>query len=562
MTEPAPPRFSIVIPTYQRREVLLAGWPSLVALDFESFEIIVVVDGSTDGTAEALRATSGSRRAIVIEQANAGAAAARNRGAAAATGKILLFLDDDMEPDRSLLREHDRSHRQGADAVLGHIPLHPDSPISFLSAAVGRSADRRRDRLSAGGPLTLFDLLTGQLSVRRDLFCELGGFDTRFTGGGTFGDEDLDFGYRLLRAGRRVVFNPDALSHQRYVVTLGAHFLQWTHVGSADVRFARKHPEVADQLFALHHRDERVTRQIVRPLAALPVVGSALKHLGAWLVRGLARLRPESARLTPVFARVRALHYWQAVHRAGGLPDKRAVRILAYHAIQQPPGPGVIGSYVVRPETLRRHLRWLRRLGFQFVSGREVLQMVTRRTGLPRRSVLLTFDDGYEDLPNVTLDLLKEAGAMALAFIVSGRIGQTNIWDEALDSKRLRLASLESLRLLPPSIFELGSHSRTHPRLIKLTPEAVHDEVQGASRDLAALGLPAPWAFAYPYGEHSESVRKVVQGSGVALAFSLDAGIATPDSDPYCLPRTEIKGTDSLWTFFKKVWRMPGLMSG
>ena len=555
-----PTRFSIVIPTHQRRDVLVAAWPALFAIAFESYEIVIVVDGSTDGTADALRALVASRPVTIIEQPNRGAAAARNRGAAEATGDILLFLDDDMEPDRNLLVEHDRSYHQGADAVLGHIPLHPESPASFLSTAVGESAERRRVRLSSGTPLTLFDLLTGQLSVRRDLFNQLGGFDERFTQGGTFGDEDLDFGCRLLSAGRRVIFNPDAVSHQRYVVTLTAHFRQWTQVGHADVQFARKHPEIADQLFALHHRDERITRRIIRPLAAVPVISTVVKHAGASLVRAMAALRPLSPRIKPVFARVRSLHYWHAVHRAGGIPCHHAVRILAYHAIRQPPGLDVVSSYVVRPDSLRRQLRWLKRLGFHFISGRELLGMMTNRAGVPRRAVLLTFDDGYEDLPGTTLELLREVGAPAMAFIVSQRIGEANTWDSAI-GERLPLASLEALRSLPATVFELGSHSRTHPRLVKLTPPAIRDEVRGASNDFVASGLPPPWAFAYPYGEHSETVRALVQESAMTLAFSLEPGVATPESDPYCLPRTEIRGTDSIWTFLRKVVEMPGVVS-
>ena len=107
--EPSPPRFSIVIPTYQRRDVVLASLRAVPAIAFGSFEVIVVVDGSTDGTAAAVRALPFP--ITVIDQENRGAATARNRGAASASGDILLFLDDDMEPDPAILFEHDRSHR-------------------------------------------------------------------------------------------------------------------------------------------------------------------------------------------------------------------------------------------------------------------------------------------------------------------------------------------------------------------------------------------------------------------------------------------------------------------
>src|SRR4051812_683556 len=84
-TDPHPPsrwRFSIIIPTFQRREVVLASVQALSASKFKSFEVIVVVDGSTDGTADALRSLHCPFPITVIEQPNSGAAAARNRGAA------------------------------------------------------------------------------------------------------------------------------------------------------------------------------------------------------------------------------------------------------------------------------------------------------------------------------------------------------------------------------------------------------------------------------------------------------------------------------------------------
>lgn len=149
-----------------------------------SFEVIVVVDGSRDGSAQSLRELGTPFPLTVLEQPNQGAASARNRGATAARGEILLFLDDDMEAHPRLLDEHDRSHEEGADVVLGHIPLHPEAPPSFLSRVVKRWADRRAQRLSTpGANLTLRDLLTGQISLPRAIFYSVGRFDTKFTPG-------------------------------------------------------------------------------------------------------------------------------------------------------------------------------------------------------------------------------------------------------------------------------------------------------------------------------------------------------------------------------------------
>ena len=86
------PTFSVVIPTYNRRDYLLAGLTSVAAQRQALHEVIVVDDGSTDGTREAVAEMEGVR---LIGQSNAGPGAARNRGAEAATGEYLAFLDSD-----------------------------------------------------------------------------------------------------------------------------------------------------------------------------------------------------------------------------------------------------------------------------------------------------------------------------------------------------------------------------------------------------------------------------------------------------------------------------------
>lgn len=309
-------RFSVVVPTYQRRDVVLRTVAALGRQSAGDFEAIVVVDGSTDGSAEALRGLDVSFPLRVIAQPNAGAAQARNAGAAAASGELLLTLDDDMEADPAMLAEHDRCHRAGADVVLGDMPVHPDSPANMLSWGVGDWARRRRERLSApAAEIRLDDLLTGQLSISRAAYDAVGGFDAEFTREGLFGGEDIDFGHRLRKAGFAIVFNPAAISYQYYDVDPASYLRRAREAGRSDRELVAKHPELAGEMAASPSFKTRRSRWLLTPLVYAPGwLGAPLRAAAVALVR--SGRRGERARRA--FFAVRTLEYLRGVRLAGG----------------------------------------------------------------------------------------------------------------------------------------------------------------------------------------------------------------------------------------------------
>jgi glycosyltransferase involved in cell wall biosynthesis/peptidoglycan/xylan/chitin deacetylase (PgdA/CDA1 family) len=548
-------RFSVVIPTYQRRDVVLGSVRALAHQSFsDGFEVIVVVDGSTDGSADALRALETPFPLIVLEHPNKGLSVTRNRGASAARGEILLFLDDDMEAHPDLLREHDRSHREGADVVIGHIPLHPESPANFLSRGAGEWAEDRARTLSAlGATLTLHDLLAGQLSIPAQLFRTLGGFDTDFTRGGTFGNEDVDFGHRLLKGGHRLVFNPRAISWQKYVVQPGHYLRQWRQAGRADVLFARKHPDQAETLLKLNWKPwihHGIWRLLLRyPISAAPLVACAravVLRLVAW--------RP-TARVERWFRRVQDMEYWRGVQEAGGIPGCSPVRVLAYHAVTDLSGTQVMEPYGVLPAVFERQLDTLVKAGFHFIHPDEFACFLQGRGTLPRRAVLLTFDDCYEDLLHTVLPILRERNIPAIAFAVTGHVGGTNAWDAGIGSTQLRLLDADGLRQLARSGVEIGAHSRTHRYLTQVPENELQQEVAGSVADLEQLGLPRPRFFSYPHGLWNSRLEAASQEAGLQAAFTIDPGLYVRRLHRYRVPRIEILSSDRGWRFLWKVIR-------
>lgn len=538
-------RFSVVIPTYQRREVVLASVCALAEQRFsDRFEVIVVVDGSVDGSVEALQKIDTPFPLTVINQPNQGAAAARNKGAAAAKGEIVLFLDDDMEAHPQMLAEHDRSHQEGADVVLGHLPLHPESPSNFLSAGVGAWAERRLQRLSeSGASLTLSDLLTGQISIARERFYQITGFDTDFTVSGSFGNEDTDFGYRLLQQDYKIVFNPNAISWQKYVVTSRQYLRQWRQAGRADVVFVRKHPEQAPNIFIPRRAESWKDRFIYR----------RLRWLIRWFVLALIDMGALDSIKTPLFFKLRNLEYWRGVREAGGKPQPRPLRVLCYHSISDLAGDPIIKDYGIPPEQFRQQLDILNRAGFQFIDANEFLRFLQGKAGLPHRPVLLTFDDCYQDILDAALPILKERNIPAVAFAVSRRLGGTNDWDEKIGASQLQLLDADGLLKLAKGGITIGSHSRTHRMLNRIPREDLSEEIAGSVADMEAIGLDRPFLLAYPHGEYNQKVQQETQAAGLQAAFTVEPGFVQPGQEPFEIPRIEILRKDKGWKFLWKV---------
>ncbi|HLF57992.1 MAG TPA: polysaccharide deacetylase family protein [Thermoanaerobaculia bacterium] len=534
------PRFSIVVPTRDRRALVIANVRALAALPAApEFEAIVVVDGDRDGTAPALRSLAVPFPLRVLEQPNRGAAAARNAGAAAAKGEILLFLDDDMEPDAGLLVEHDRRHREGAGVVLGHMPMHPDSPRNLLSRRVEVWAESRRRFLSRASRIPGRELRTGQLSIRRELFAGCGGFDTSFTRGGTFGGEDVELGMRLERAGVAIVFEPRAVSRQHYVVPHRSFLDRRRDLGAAHVMLERKHPGPPPP--QLERARDRWIGRWLWPLLR-PVVLALLERgvRARWLDR--------------VFDGLAGATYASGVRAAGGFPAARTVRVLAYHSVSDLRGARRIAKWGVPRDQLRRQLRWLARLGARFVTPDELLRMLRGEGAVPRRAILLTFDDAYEDQLSAALPVLEEVGAMAVVFAPSGQVGRWNVWDERLGAPRLPLCDAEQLRELLRRGVEIGSHGRSHALLPNLDEDELRRELERSIAELGALGLPPPRLLSYPYGLAGARELAAAARAGFAAAFTIAPGLVTPVSDPHALPRIEILRGDRGLRFLVKIF--------
>ena len=233
------PYFSVVVPTYNRlgrlRHVIAAferqAYPS------DAYEVIVISDGSTDGTDAYLETLQSTMRLRWLTQANQGPAAARNAGVRTAVGEYIVFVDDDVVPEPQLLEEHARSHREAGRDVVVLGPLL--TPEGFEMAPWVRWEQEMlmkqyRAMLRGDWDATARQFYTGNASLRRSHILDAGGFDEGFRRA-----EDVELAYRLATNGLEFVFNIKAagmhFADRSYRAWLDAAY----SYGRNDVIFAR-----------------------------------------------------------------------------------------------------------------------------------------------------------------------------------------------------------------------------------------------------------------------------------------------------------------------------------
>jgi len=283
------PLISVVIPTYQRCFSVLRALESLAnqTVSSDQYQVVVTVDGSTDGTTESVRSFVAPYALNVLSGPNRGRARACNAGIRAAAGTLVVLLDDDMEATRDFLAGHLQAHQGSVvRAVVGAAPIvvSPEAPPFVRYMAKGFST--RLKRLAQFGyRLSFRDAYTGNFSVPRDVLLEVGAFDEAFD---IYGHEDYELALRLQNAGVELTYSADALAHQHYEKTFAAFAKDGIARGRTAVLFAGKHPEIVDRIKLSEYHSGARTWRVLRWL--LLKLGRVTRRVPVWVVWTMGRL--------------------------------------------------------------------------------------------------------------------------------------------------------------------------------------------------------------------------------------------------------------------------------
>lgn len=233
---------SVIVPVYNGRATVLRCLEALArqTTDLATFEVIVVDDGSTDGTGEGVQAWIRQRPACshwrCVNQANAGPGAARNHGARLAQSDLLLFTDADCAPAPHWVTAMLAAF--GDATVMGAKGTYLSQQTDRVPRFVQAEYEDRYDRMVGTERIDFVD--TYSAAYRRPVFLENGGFDTTFT---TASVEDQELSFRIASKGYRLIFVPDAQVEHIHDESLRDYFDRKYAIGYWKALLTQWHPE-------------------------------------------------------------------------------------------------------------------------------------------------------------------------------------------------------------------------------------------------------------------------------------------------------------------------------
>ena len=229
-----------------------------------------------------------------------------------------------------------------------------------------------------------------------------------------------------------------------------------------------------------------------------------------------------------------------------------SVPVLMYHEIAPSPHPA-FRRYTVSVREFTRQMRWLATFGYRTIDMDTLVRARRGQGSLPKRPVVITFDDGFQGCVEHAVPVLRAHRFTAVFYLVAGLMGETSRWLRSDLGMELPLMSRDTARALAAAGFQVGAHTVTHPRLAELDASRCRTELVDARRCLEdELSRPVVH-LAYPYGSFDRAVQAMAADAGYVTACSTRAGLSGPDDDLLALRRVTVYGHDSLIDFASRL---------
>ncbi len=358
------------------------------------WEVVLVNDGSTDDTHEVVHKKQWPFQLRYIRQENTGLAGARNTAIQAAQGNILLLINDDTMAAPDFIEKHlAAQNAHPRSMVLGAFDYEPWALESAFMQVVNHSTVVfGYPDLTPGGKYDYMFSYTCNLSVPAEAYQQAGLFDTSFK---SYGAEDTEMGYRLEKAGYRVVYCPEAHADHAHALTVDEFIKRQINVGSNFARFFRIHPEVIRQPRwgrACESSRFQVECNVEAQAEAISKTVQEIRNIEAAWKKADEKKRPDLvAKMEPLVRQISG-YYWMAglakgmqreeLNSFSQLPDRRLPMV-----------PGAFGLELASGLALSVILPTYNRLSVL----QECLARLVTQTLAPDRFEVLICDDGSTD---------------------------------------------------------------------------------------------------------------------------------------------------------------------
>jgi peptidoglycan/xylan/chitin deacetylase (PgdA/CDA1 family) len=236
----------------------------------------------------------------------------------------------------------------------------------------------------------------------------------------------------------------------------------------------------------------------------------------------------------------------------------KTIEILTYHKISDDFDWGITRQKVSQFE---RGIKFLHDLGYKAVPLEEIFKQTSGSINEGRQKVVITFDDGYEDVYLNAFPILQEYGFTAFIFIITGFVGKHNSWDFNLGRKRKRHLSWKQIKEMSEFGFDFGSHTVNHPDLTRIDPACGGVEYElKKSKEVLEDKLGKEVIFlSYPFGRYNRFVQEEAQRLGYKRAYTLGSNVKEdgfhPKFQPFAVERSGIYLLDTPLTLKIKLSR-------
>jgi peptidoglycan/xylan/chitin deacetylase (PgdA/CDA1 family) len=197
----------------------------------------------------------------------------------------------------------------------------------------------------------------------------------------------------------------------------------------------------------------------------------------------------------------------------------------------------------VSPQSFEKQMSFLKNNAYQVISLDEYVQGSRAGKKFSHKTVVITFDDGYLDNYTNAFPVLKKYHFPATIFVIPDFMGAKNLltWDQ--------------IKEMSQNGITIGSHTRHHVYLPRLTKEQIKDEIIGSKSFIERrLGVPV-YYLSYPTGGFTEEIKAITALAGYKAAFTTNRGDDRYNIDPYELDRIHVNNWDNDFYFF---WKLSG----